>query len=161
VTRIRPWLRDTGALLLALGALACATPPSEQEIDAELRQIAGRVKPRGELRCVPLVADSRMDAFAKLAESTAEGAGAQPSQQARRLVRAFAQADRRYVAVVTGGPYASLNERVVQDAFDARKAPRLAGLTLVYVSPEPPSPELRAVVKSASASLVHAAPPER
>jgi hypothetical protein len=149
--------------LLTLCAIACATPPSEEEIDAELRQIARGVKPLGELRCVPLVADSRMDAWAKLAESTAEGKAGEPSKQTRRLLRAFTQAEKRRVAVVTGGPYASLNERVVLDAFQAagEKTPRLPGLTLVYVSPDPPSDELRTAVTTAGSLLVHRAPAPR
>lgn len=165
MARARLWLRPASVLAaLVLGALACATPPSEEEIDAELRQIARSVKPlRGELRCVPLSADSRMDAFAKLAESTAEGRGGEPSQQTRRLARAFSYAKRRRVAVVTGGPYTSLNERVVLDAFEVakQKTPRLPGLTLVYVSPEPPTPELRAAVTGMGGLLVYRAPAPR
>lgn len=141
-------------------ALGCATPLSDDEIDAELRQIARSVKPPGELRVVGLYAQSRMDSWAQVAESTAEGRDA-TSQPARRLIRAFNQADRRKVAVVTGGPYASYNERIVLDAFHGLDRPQLRGLTLLFVSPEPPSDELRMATQKVGCQLVHRAPAER
>jgi len=148
-------------LALALCALACATPPTEDELDAELRQIAREVKPQGQLRIVSIIAESRMDAWAKLAADQAEGKEAGPAQPARRLLHAFDRADRFRVAVVTGGPYADWNERVMRQAFDAVKDKRMPGLTLVYVSPEPPSPELLASVSRAGSQLVHRTLPER
>ena len=147
-------------LAFALCALACATPPTEDELDAELRQIAREVKPQGQLRVVSIIAESRMDAWAKLAADQAEGTETGPAQPARRLLRAFERADRFRVAVVTGGPYADWNERVLRQAFDATKDQRMPGLTLVYVSPEPPSPELRAAVSRAGSQLVHRTLPE-
>jgi hypothetical protein len=156
--RLRPWRAALG--LLAVCVLGCATPPSDEEIDAELRQIAKSVKPPGELRVVGLYAESRMDSWAQWAQSTSEGREA-TSIPARRLARALANADKRRVAVVTGGPYASFNERIVLDAFRVANAQRLPGLTLVFVSPEPPTPELRAAVVKTSAKLVHRAPAER
>lgn len=151
-------------ILLALLAQACAAPPTEEEIDAELRRIAAGVTPlRGELRVVPFEADSRMDAWADFVDETAEGKGREPSGQARWLARVLAQASRRRIAVVTGGPYASLNESAARDAFELvkEKTPRLPGLTLVYVSPEPPTPELRAAVARAGGLLVHRTPAPR
>ena len=147
--------------MLALFAWACATPPSDEELEAQLRQIAIQVKPRGELRVVAINAESRMDAWTKVAEDFAEGKESRASQQARRLARAFEKAHRQRVAVVTGGPYADLNERMVMDAFALAqdKHQRLAGLTLVFVSPEPPTPELRAAVTRTGSLLVHRAPP--
>ena len=149
------------ALAAALCALACATPPSDEEVETQLRAIAAEVKPRGELRVVSIHAESRMDAWTKLAEEKVDGKEGGSAQSARRLARAFEKSHRVRVAVVTGGPYADLNERMVQDAFALAKEKhqRMAGLTLVFVSPEPPSPELRAVVRSAGSLLVHRAPP--
>lgn len=164
LSRRLPSLRRAGAgLVLALCAAACATPPSEEEVEAQLRAIAAEVKPRGELRVVVVNAESRMDAWAKLAEEQAEGRDRGPSQQARRLARAFEKSHRVRIAVVTGGPYADLNERMVQDAFRVaqEKHPRMAGLTLVFVSAEPPSPELRAAALAAGSLLVYRAPPVR
>jgi len=165
VARRRAWLCRAGVwLAFALLAQACATPPTEEEVDAELRQIASRVKPLpGQLRVVPLMADSKMDALAKLAESTAEGKNGEPTQQARRLARVLSQGARLRVAVVTGGPYDTLNEQVVPAAFDVakEKTPRLPGLTLVYVSPDPPTPEIRAAVSRAGALLLHRTPAPR
>jgi hypothetical protein len=164
VTRSLPGLQGARAglaLAAALCAFACATPPSDEEVEAQLRAIAAEVKPRGELRVVSIHAESRMDAWTKLAEEKAEGKAGGASQPARRLARAFEKSHRLRVAVVTGGPYADLNEQMVQEAFALAKEkhPRMAGLTLVFVSPEPPSPELRAVVRIAGALLVHRAPP--
>ena len=160
MTRSRPSPRF--ALLgLALCALACATPPSDEELETELRQIAREVKPKGELRIVAINAGSRMDAWAKLAEDTAEGNEGGPSQQARRLARAFEKSDRHRVAVVTGGPFADLNERMLLDAFDTARVKRMPGLTLVYVSPEPPTPALRDAATRAGSLLVHRAPAPR
>src|SRR5574339_667851 len=97
---------------------------------------------------VSINAESRMDAWTKLADDEIQGKEHGPSQQARRLARAFEKANRLRVAVVTGGPYADLNEQTVRAALDAamEKHQRMAGLTLVFVSPEPPTPELRASV---------------
>jgi len=155
--------RATGfvGLALALSAIACATPPTEDELDAELRQIAREVKPPGQLRVVSILAESRMDAWAKLAADQAEGKETGPAQPARRLLRAFERADRFRVAVVTGGPYADWNERMLRQALDAAKDQRMPGLTIVYVSPEPPSPELMAAVTRAGSTLVHRTLPER
>jgi hypothetical protein len=147
-------------LALAACLLACASPPTDEEVDAELRQIAKSVKPVGELRIVGIYAESRMDSWAQWAESTSEGKEAS-SLPARRLARALSQSDRKRVAVVTGGPYASFNERIVLDALRVSKLERMRGLTLVFVSPEPPTPELRTAVTNASAKLVHRAPAPR
>jgi len=159
-TRTRVAAASAG-LALALCALACATPPTEDELDTELRQIAREVKPQGQLRVVSILAESRMDAWAKLAEDQADGKEAGPARPARRLLRAFERADRFRVAVVTGGPYADWNERMLRQALDAVKDKRMPGLTLVYVSPEPPSPELQAAVTRAGSLLVHRTLPER
>ena len=161
-TRARPG-RACVWIALALLAQGCATPPTEEEIEADLRQIASQVKPHGDLRVVPLQADSRMDAWAKFAEATAEGKGGEPSHQSRWLARVLSQAARRRIAVVTGGPYASLNEQVVLEAFAVakEKTPRLSGLTLVYVSPDPPTPEILAAASQAGSLFVHRTPVER
>ena len=161
MTRSRRGAARWGALVwLVVLALGCATPPTDDEVDAELRQIARSVKPPGELRVVGLYAQSRMDSWAQVAESTSEGRDS-TSQPARRLIRAFSQADRRRISVVTGGPYASFNERTVLDAFGAFKSAQLRGLTLVYVSPEPPSDALRMATQKVGCQLVHRAPAER
>jgi hypothetical protein len=161
VTRGRRGARRAFALALLFGmALGCASPPTDEEIDAELRQIAKSVRPAGELRVVGLYATSRMDSWAQVAESTAEGRDSTP-MPARRLIRAFSQADRRRIAVVTGGPYASYNERIVLDAFDAVRASKLPGLTLVFVSPEPPSDDLRLATQKVGCKVVHRTPAER
>ena len=144
----RRWLAG-----LALLALACATPPTDDEVEAELHRIAASVRPRGELRYVMLNAGSPMDAWAQVTESTAEGKESS-SQPAQRLARAFEQAGRRRIAVVTGGPYASLNERTLLDAFTHLRVQKLPGLTLVFASPKPPSDDLCDLIKRTGATLV-------
>lgn len=142
---------------LALLAVACTIPPTESEVESDLRRIAAKVRPAGELRVVALHAGSRMDAWAQMTESTAEGED-WSSQQVRRLARAFNRADRRRVAVVTGGPYTQLNERVVLEALNSVKPPRLSGLTLVFVSPDPPSADIRGAASQRGSALVHRTP---
>jgi hypothetical protein len=155
-------MRRVGSLLgLALLALGCTIPPTESEVESDLRRIAAGVRPLpGELRVVALNAGSRMDAWAQMTESAAEGEE-WSSEQVRHLTRVFNKADRRRVAVVTGGPYAQLNERVVLEALDSVKPPRLPGLTLVFVSPEPPTADIRGAVSRRGSVLVHRTPTRR
>jgi hypothetical protein len=158
VTSWRTSLRRAGVPIgLALLVLACTIPPTESEVESDLRRIAANVRPSGELRVVALYAGSRMDAWAQMTESAAEGEE-WSSQQVRQLARAFHRADRRRVAVVTGGPYVQLNERVVLEALDGVKPPRLPGLTLVFVSPEPPTTDIRGAVSRRGSKLVHRTP---
>jgi hypothetical protein len=145
---------------LALLAVACTIPPTESEVESDLRRIAAGVRPPGEMRVVALYAGSRMDAWAQMTESAADGEE-WSSQQVRRLTRAFGRADRRRIAVVTGGPYAQLNERVVLEALNGVKPPRLPGLTLVFVSPEPPTADIRGAVSQRGSALVHRTPTRR
>jgi predicted secreted protein len=145
------------AIGLALFALACTIPPTEGEVEDELRRIAKEVRPLpGELRVIALYASSRMDAWGQRMEAVAEGEEFS-SQQARRLTRAFNQSERRQISVVTGGPYAELNERVVNEALEGVKPARLPGLTLVFVSPEPPSTDVRQAVSRRGSTLVYRA----
>ena len=149
-------MRVAAAFGLACLALACTIPPTEGEVEDELRGIAKEVHPPGELRVVALYASSRMDAWGQRMEAVSEGQD-WSSQQARRLARAFNQAARRRVAVVAGGPYGDLNERVVLDALDEVKSARLPGLTLVFVSPMPPSADVRQAVSRRGSALVYRA----
>jgi hypothetical protein len=76
------------------------------------------------------------------------------------LAQAFARAERAPVDYVVGGPYPQLNERVVLDAFGGVRAPRLPGLTLLFVSDKPPSDELRQSAGTLGATLLHRPLPE-
>ena len=64
------------------------------------------------------------------------------------------------VDYVVGGPYPQLNERVVLDAFGSVRAPRLPGLTLLFVSEKAPSDELRQRAGALGATLLHRPLPE-
>jgi hypothetical protein len=105
---------------------------------------------------VAVNADSEMDAWVQAAQSTAEG----PSGLARVLAQAFARAERAPLDYVVGGPYSQLNERVVLDALGSVRAPRLPGLTLLFVSDKAPSDKLRQSAGALGATLLHRPLPE-
>ena len=136
--------------LLGLGLvaalLACATPPDDEQIEAALRLAAASVPTLSpEARVVAVNADSEMDAWTQVVQSDVE---------------ACARAERAPVDYVVGGPYPQLNERVVLDAFGSVRAPRLPGLTLLFVSDKPPSDELRQSAGALGATLLHRPLPE-
>ena len=137
-------------LLAAL--FACAAPPDEEQIEALLRRVAASVPALSpEARVVAVTADSEMEAWAQVVQSKAEG----PSGLARMLAQAFAYAERTPLDYVVGGPYPQLNERVVLDAFGDVRATRLPGLTLLFVSEDPPSDELAQRARTLRATLLH------
>lgn len=137
-------------------ALACATPPTDSQVQADLRRLSADVPGLGRSpRLVVLNAGSRMDAWSHVAESTADG----PSTKARALGRRLAKADRQRVGVVVGGPFARWNDQFVLDALEASGSASLPGLTLVVVSPEPPDERLRGAALQRRVKLVHRALP--
>jgi hypothetical protein len=149
--------RALWGLGLVAALLACAAPPDEEQIEAALRRVAASVPALSpEARVVAVKADSEMDAWAQVVQSTAEG----PSGLARMLAQAFARAERAPLDYVVGGPYPQLNERVVLDAFGSVRAPRLPGLTLLFVSEDPPSEKLRQSAGALGATLLHRPLPE-
>ena len=151
------WARGILGLGLATALLACAAPPDEEQIEAALRRVAASVPALSrEARVVVVQADGEMDAWTQVVQSTAEG----PSGLARMLAQAFARAERASVDYVVGGPYPQLNERVVLDAFGLVRAPRLPGLTLLFVSGKPPGDDLEERVGALGATLLHRPFPE-
>ena len=142
---------------MVVALLACATPPGDEQVEAALRLVAASVPTLSpEARVVAVNADSEMDAWARVVQSRAEG----PSGLARMLAQAFARAERTPLDYVVGGPYPQLNERVVLDAFGSVRAPRLPGLTLLFVSDKPPSDELEQSASALGATLLHRPLPE-
>lgn len=139
-------------ILGLVAALACATPPSDDEVETQLRRAAAATPELGRRpRVVPLYADSKMAAWAQVTEAKAEG----PSGNARALAQAFENAARQRVAYVVGGPYAALNDRTLLDAFDLVRARKLPGLTLLLVSDKPPSGALVSAARQHGAQLLH------
>ena len=63
--------------------------------------------------------------------------------------------DQRRAQFVVGGFYPSLNERFVLDTLIEVREPRLPRLLIVYMSPDPPSEELREAVRARRARIVH------
>lgn len=132
--------------------LACASPPPEVDLEELLRREAASVSELSPgYRVVALEADSKMDALSQVVRARADG----PSEFSRFLARAFEKGERKSVQFVIGGFYPSLNQRVLLDTLAEVRAPRLPGLLLVYVSPDPPSEDLRAAVRARRARLVH------
>jgi len=132
--------------------LACATPPSDDQIEAQLRRVAAATPELGRRpRVISLYADSKMAAWAQVTEATAEG----PSGEAHALAQAFESAARTRVAYAVGGPYPKLNERTLLDAFDLVHARKLPGLTLLMVSDRPPSQALLSAARQRGARLLH------
>ena len=137
-----------GAALLA----ACSSPPPQPDLELLLRREAADVSELSAgYRVVALEADSRMDALTQVVRSRADG----PSEFSRTLARAFEKGERRSAQFVVGGFYPSLNERMLLDTLTVVRKPRLPGLLIVYVSPDPPSDELRDAVRVRHGRLVH------
>jgi len=150
-------VRSGIVIVLTAAALACATPPTDAEVESDLRRLSADVRGLGPSpRLVVLNAGSSMDAWSHVAESRADG----PSTRARALGRRFAKGSQRRVGIVVGGPFPQLNDRMVLDALEAAGSGPLPGLTLVMVSPEPPEEQLRIAALRRRVKLVHRRLPE-
>jgi len=150
-------LRPAIPIVLIAALLACASPPTDADVEADLRRLSADVRGLGSSpRLVVLNAGSSMDAWSHVAESKAEG----PSVRARALGRRFAKGSQERVGIVVGGPFPQLNDRMVLDALEASGSGPLPGLTLVIVSPEPPEERLRIAALQRRVKLVHRALPE-
>ncbi len=145
--RSRGWLAAAGLL-----SLACTLPLTRAEMTELLRETAAR----HDATVVVFHASSQQEAWTQVAEALANG----PLPVSRRLAKAFEPAAHSSVAFVVGGPYTRLNDRALRDAFGISKQPRLPGLSIVYVSPEPPSEELLATARAFGARLLHKPYPE-
>jgi hypothetical protein len=146
----------TGLIVSAVSllclAVACASPPTDQQIRSELQRASTGVQGIGSKpRLVVLNMQTRMEAWSHLAESAAEG----PSTRARAVGRDFKKGRRRRVGVVIGGPQSDYVDRFVRDAFESAGPDKLPGLTLVVVSPEPPTDFLGRAARDRGVKLVH------
>ena len=136
------------SLLLATG---CITPLTEADLEKDLDRAASSVPALGRKRIIPIYAETKMAAWALLADAKSDPS----SQMSHRLSRGLASAARRGFGVVVGGPYPALSDQVVLNALTLNNEHPLGGMTIVFVSEKPPSEELRKAAKHADARLYH------
>jgi hypothetical protein len=105
----------------------------------------------GRKRIIPVYAETRMAAWALLADAKSDPS----SPMSHRLSRGMAAAARRGFGVVVGGPYPALSDQVVRNALTLHRERPLGGMALVFVSAKPPSEALREAAKHAEARLYH------
>ena len=136
--------------------VACASPPSERDVKSSLVRAAGVPANAPGLHVVPIHAESPMEAWTRLADAK----GDPNAGESRQLARAFKGGATRRVTFVVGGPHGDLTERLVLNAFGINEGRALPGLTLVLVTPDPPSEELKSAATYARARFVHRVFPE-
>ena len=136
------------SLMLATG---CVTPFTEADLEKDLDRAASSVPALGRKRIIPIYAETKMAAWALLADAKSDPS----STMSYRLSRGLALAARRGFGVVVGGPYPALSDQVVRNALTLHRERPLGGLTLVFVSAKPPSEALREAATSANARLHH------
>ncbi len=136
------------SLMLAAG---CITPGSEADLEKDLERAASSVPTLGRKRIIPVYAETKMAAWALLADAKSDPS----SPMSYRMSRGLAAAARRGFGVVVGGPYPALSDQVVRNALTLHRERPLGGLTLVFVSAKPPSEALRKAAKHAEARLYH------
>jgi len=143
-------LLELAVLALLLSALAgCASKIDRRQLMNELRSIKG---PKGQVtRVVPIHADTRMEALARLGEARSEPRSSLSLDLGKQLKITRS----RRMTFVVGGPYPDLADQIVQNALEYNKGAALPGLTLVYVSPDPPTDELKVAFKRKRARLFH------
>jgi hypothetical protein len=138
----------TASLMLASG---CVTAISEADLETKLDRAASSVRVLGRRSIIPIYAETKMAAWALLADAKSDPS----SQLSYRLSRGLASAARRGFGVVVGGPYPALSDQVVRNALTLQREHPLGGLTLVFVSAKPPSEALWKAARSAEARLYH------
>lgn len=150
-------MRVSKALWLGFGSvallvMACVSPPTDDEVKLAMRAAADGVQELGPRpRFVVLNVQSKMEAWTHVAESAAEG----PSRKAQALGRNFSKGSSRRVGVVIGGPQQSYVDKMILDAFESSGTQKLSGLTLVVVTPEPPTEVLRGAAMRRDVKLVY------
>ena len=141
-------LARVGTAVVSLWLAGCVVPLTDGEVGNHLRRVAGV---GSDARVLVLNAASDMAAWVLVTEAHSNG----PIVPSRRLALGFANAARKRVRYVVGGPYPQLNDRALLDAFTICKESRLPGLEVVLVSPKPPSEELVATAEAYDAKLVY------
>ena len=143
--RARKWSIVAVTLLLA----ACTVPLTDAEVGTVMRRSAGAGP---EAKLVILNAATQMEAMTLVVEARSNG----PIVPSKRLALGFAAGAQAPVHFLVGGPHPTLNDQVVRDAFSLCKEPRVPGLRVTFVSPNPPTAELVKLASDYRAKLVHA-----
>lgn len=139
-----------GFALGGLAALGCVTPLSEAEIGQQLERATEGMR-LGRSRVMPITAETGLLAKALLYEARAD----RRSELSRQLSRRIAVAAKRRQHVVVGGPYPDLSDQVLSNALLLNDAEQLAGIKVVLVSAETPSPRLARAASGAGVRLYH------
>jgi hypothetical protein len=149
---VRPVLRSLLlALVLATGLCACVTALTEDQVEDRLQVAAKPVASARPKRLIPIYAETSFVAKALLTEARVNPESPLSVSVSRRIEIAA----QRRLQVVVGGPYPDLTDQVVTNALRLQPEKGLRGATLVFVSPQRPSPQLQAAAKQAQARLYH------
>lgn len=126
----RAWSVAVVAVSAAMGMAGCASTPSDQDVEGQLRTAGASVRGiAGEFQVFAVNADSRMAAWTLAAQAAESG----PLPLSRQLNRRMELAAKQGRMLVVGGPYPRLTRVVCLDALRLDRDRKLAGLTLVYV----------------------------
>jgi hypothetical protein len=136
------------SLMLATG---CVTRLTEADLEKDLDRAASSVPALGRKRIIPIYAETKMAAWALLADAKSDPS----SPMSYRVSRGLAAAARRGFGVVVGGPYPALSDQVLRNALTLHRERPLRGLKLLFVSAKPPSEALWKAAKHAGARLHH------
>jgi hypothetical protein len=140
-----------GLVLFAALLLACATPPTEADLEQRLERLGSATQGLRRPRVVAIHADTRAVAFGLLMEARANADSPLSVAVSRRL----AAAHLTHRDLVAGGPFGDLNDRVLCNALALQQEKNLSGLQLVFASPDPPSRALLVAAGKAHVRLLH------
>jgi len=139
--------------LLATLLLACATLPSETELEQRLERLGAATQGLRRPRVAAIQADTRAVAFGLLMEARANT----DSPLSQGLSQQLAAAHRTHRDLVAGGPFSALNDRVLRNALALQEDETLAGLQLLVASPDEPSRALQLAAQKAHVRLLYRA----
>jgi hypothetical protein len=145
--------RSLALSLLAILVAACATPPTESDLEGRLERLGAATHGLRRPRVIAIHADTRAHAFGLLMEARANA----DSPLSASLSRQLASAQRTHRDLVAGGPFGDLNDRVLCNALALQDEKGLAGLQLLVASPDEPSRALTLAAKKAHVRLLHRA----
>jgi hypothetical protein len=139
--------------LLAGLLVACATPPTEADLEQRLERLGTATQGLRHPRVIAIHADTRAHAFGLLMEARANT----DSPLSLALSRQLAAAQRTHRDLVAGGPFGDLNDRVLCNALALQDERGLSGLQLLVASPDEPSRALKLAAQKAHVRLLHRA----
>jgi hypothetical protein len=143
--------RSVALALLAVLVCACATPPTESDLEDRLERLGAATRGLRHPRVIAIHADTRAHAFGLLMEARANV----DSPLSTALSRQLASAQRTHRDLVAGGPFGDLNDRVLCNALALQDEKGLAGLRILVASPDEPSRALVLAARKASVRLLH------